>query len=121
MNYYPRHLGDYARDTAHLLMIEHGAYNLLLDRYYATEEGIPDDQKYRVTRARTPVEKQAVDSVLKEFFTLKEGVWVKNRVLEEIDKANKKISAAKTNGMRGGRPKKNPVGYGWVMSIKPML
>ena len=30
MNYYERHLGDYARDTAHLSMMEHGAYGLLL-------------------------------------------------------------------------------------------
>ncbi len=30
MNYYERHLGDYAKDTAHLTMIEHGAYTLLL-------------------------------------------------------------------------------------------
>ena len=36
MNYYERHLGDYARDTGHLSMLEHGAYSLLLDRYYAT-------------------------------------------------------------------------------------
>ncbi len=25
MNYYERHLGDYAKDTAHLSMLEHGA------------------------------------------------------------------------------------------------
>ena len=44
VNYYERHLGDYARDTAHLTMVEHGAYTLLLDRYYATESPIPADQ-----------------------------------------------------------------------------
>lgn len=107
MNYYERHLGDYAKDTAHLSMLEHGAYGLLLDRYYATECGIPADQAHRLARARTKEEKQAVDSVLDEFFTLTDGVWVNNRASDEITKAQSKIKAAQENGKRGGRPKTN--------------
>ena len=110
MNYYERHLGDFVRDTAHLSMTEDGAYNRLLDRYYATETGIPADQAHRVARARSKEEKLAVDVVLAEFFTLKDGVWVKGRVEEEISKAQVKIKAAQDNGKRGGRPKKEPVG-----------
>lgn len=106
MNYYERHLGDYARDTAHLSMLEHGAYNLLLDRYYATEQGLPADQAHRLARARTEEEKAAVDAVLGEFFTLTDGLWIKNRVEEEIEKANKSIEAARVNGKKGGRPRK---------------
>ena len=106
MNYYERHLGDYAKDTAHLTMIEHGAYSLLLDRYYGTEQGIPADQAHRVARARTREEKQAVDAVLGEFFTLVDGVWINQRAEEEIVKAQAKIKAAQENGKSGGRPKK---------------
>lgn len=84
MNYYERHLGDYVKDTAHLTMLEQGAYNLLLDRYYGTETGIPADQVYRVTRASTKQEKAAVNSVLKEFFKLKAGTWIKDRCDQEI-------------------------------------
>ena len=84
MNYYERHLGDYARDTAHLSLLEHGAYTLLLDRCYATERGIPADQAHRVARARTREEKAAVDAVLAEFFTLADGVWTNRRVVTEI-------------------------------------
>jgi uncharacterized protein YdaU (DUF1376 family) len=72
MNYYERHLGDYARDTAHLSILEHGVYTLLLDRYYATEQPIPADQAHRVARARSREEKAAVDAVLSEFFVLEE-------------------------------------------------
>ncbi len=79
MNYYERHLGDYARDTAHLSMLEHGAYNLLMDRYYATESGIPADQVHRAARARSRDEKAAVDAVLAEFFTLVDGAWRQRR------------------------------------------
>lgn len=107
MNYYERHLGDYARDTAHLSMLEHGAYSLLLDRYYATEAGIPADQAHRLARARTKEEKQAVDAVLSEFFELVDGIWINKRAEEEIAKAQTRINAAKENGKRGGRPKKN--------------
>lgn len=118
MNYYERHLGDYARDTAHLSMLEHGAYTLLLDRYYATEQGLPADQVHRLARARTREERSAVDSVLSEFFTLSNGLWVKNRVQEEIDKANKSIEAARVNGKKGGRPKK-PNGFSQETQEKP--
>ncbi len=107
MNYYERHLGDYARDTAHLSMLEHGAYNLLLDRYYATEAGIPEDQAHRLARARTKEERQAVDAVLGEFFELVDGIWINHRAEEEIAKAQTRIKAAKENGKRGGRPRTN--------------
>jgi len=108
VNYYERHLGDYAKDTAHLSMLEHGAYTLLLDRYYSTEQGIPADQAHRVARARTREEKAAVDAVLAEFFTLSDDTWVNNRAEEEIPKALARINAAQSNGKKGGRPKKNP-------------
>lgn len=106
MNYYERHLGDYAKDTAHLSMMEHGAYNLLLDRYYATEVGIPEGQAHRVARARSKEEKQAVDVVLDEFFELVDGVWINNRTESEIAKFRRKSDAARENGKKGGRPKK---------------
>lgn len=108
MNYYEHHLGDYAKDTAHLSMLEHGAYRLLLDRYYATEQGIPADQAHRLARARTREEREAVDTVLSEFFVLKDGVWRNGRADEEVAKAQIKITAAQENGKKGGRPKKNP-------------
>lgn len=106
MNYYERHLGDYAKDTAHLSILEHGVYSLLLDRYYGTEQGIPASQAYRVSRARTDDEKAAVDVVLDEFFELVDGVWINRRAEEEIAKAKMKIKAAQENGKKGGRPKR---------------
>ena len=120
MNYYERHLGDYARDAGHLTMLEHGAYSILMDRYYATEQGIPADKAHRLCGARTEEERQAVDSVLADFFTLQDGLWVKARIEREIADARVRIAAAQKNGRLGGRPKgsgnqkepsNNPVGY----------
>lgn len=119
MNYYERHLGDYAKDTAHLSMLEHGAYSLLLDRYYGTEAGIPESQAHRVARARSKEEKQAVDDVLAEFFILADGVWINQRAEEEIAKAHVKINAAKENGKKGGRPKKQSPGSENETQTKP--
>ena len=110
MNYWERHIGDYARDAGHLSMLEHGAYTMLLDRYYSTERAIPADQAHRICRARTKEERAAVDAVLNEFFTLTDGLWVNGRAEREVAKAQTKIEAARTNGARGGRPKKNPEG-----------
>lgn len=104
MNYYQHHLGDYAKDTSHLTMLEHGAYRLLLDRHYGSEQGIPEDQAYRVSHARTRDERLAVDAVLKEFFVLNDGLWINKRAALEIQIAQSKISASKANGKKGGRP-----------------
>ena len=84
MNYYERHLGDYAKDTGHLSLLEHGVYTILLDRYYSTEAGIPADKAYRLARARTDEEMAAVDCVLEEFFTLEDGTWTHGRCEEVI-------------------------------------
>jgi uncharacterized protein YdaU (DUF1376 family) len=105
VNYYERHLGDYARNAGHLSMLEHGAYTCILDRYYTTEAGIPAGQVFRLTRAMTAAERKAVDSVLREFFRLVDGVWVNDRCDQEIAKAQTKIKAARENGKLGGRPK----------------
>jgi uncharacterized protein YdaU (DUF1376 family) len=125
VNYYERHLGDYAKDAGHLSMLEHGAYSLLLDRYYTTEQPIPQGQAYRICRARTRDERAAVDTVLAEFFVLIDGAWTNGRADREITKMQAKVKAAQENGKRGGRPKRtkeepseNPVGSDWVTQTK---
>lgn len=106
MHYYQRHLGDYARDAGHLSMLEHGAYSLLLDRYYATEKPIPEAEVYRVTRAGDRAARAAVDAVLREFFTLTDGAWRHNRCEQEIAEFSIFIEKQKANGRRGGRKPK---------------
>lgn len=105
MNYYERHLGDYAKDTGHLTMLQHGAYTLLIDKYYSRESGLPAEFVYDWAKAQTDAERQAVDSVLRQYFRLEDGVWVKNRIETEIAKAQLRIEVARSNGRRGGRPR----------------
>lgn len=105
MNYYERHLGDYAKDAGHLSMAEHGAYTLLLDRYYATEMPIPADLVYRVAHARSGGERACVDRVLAEFFILSDGVYINKRAGLDIVRYEKSRTASVENGKLGGRPK----------------
>lgn len=84
MNHYPRHIGDYLKDTSHLSLLEHGAYARLLDVYYTREGPIPADQATRLTGARTREERAAVGAVLAEFFVLDGDEWRQKRADEEI-------------------------------------
>lgn len=68
MNYYKRHLGDYAKDTGWLTTYQHGVYALLLDWYYSNERPIPLDLVYRIVKARSGPERRAVDEVIAAFF-----------------------------------------------------
>ena len=88
MNWYPRYYGDYSRDTAHLTLAEHGAYNVLLDHYYATGP-LPDDigLLMRICRAFEDHERTAVKSVADKFFPVNGDQLRHNkRADQEIDK-----------------------------------
>ncbi|SEK61413.1 YdaU family protein [Nitrosovibrio tenuis] len=108
MNYYERYCGDYQRDTAHLSLAEHGAYTMLLDTYFSVERPLPSDltSLYRVCRAMTRLEQQAVMAVAEQFFPISEvdGLRHNQRADREIAKARPKIEAARINGRKGGRP-----------------
>jgi uncharacterized protein YdaU (DUF1376 family) len=106
MNYYKRHLGDYAKDAGHLSLVEHGAYTLLLDKLYASEKAIPEADAYRVTHAVSRPEREAVDAVLREFFFLDGDGWMHVRVREELDRAAERADQNRINGKSGGRPRK---------------
>ena len=69
MNYYRRFPGDYLRDTRRLNLLQHGAYTLLLDHLYATEERIATEQDaFRICQAATEEERWAVSTILTDFF-----------------------------------------------------
>lgn len=84
MNYYKRHIGDYAAKAGHLSMLEHGAYGLLMDAYYNREEGPTRAEAIRLARARSTDEVAAVDAVLAEFFTESNGRYTQRRIEDEL-------------------------------------
>lgn len=86
MNYFELHIGDYAEATAHLTFVEDAAYIRLMRKYYATEKALPADLKavQRLVAARTKEEREAVETVLNEFFTLQDDGWHNARCDAEI-------------------------------------
>lgn len=86
MNFYKHHIGDYAQATAHLSFVEDAAYSRMLRKYYAEEKPLPADTKavQRLVAARTKEEREAVETVLQEFFTLQADGWHNKRADAEL-------------------------------------
>lgn len=86
MNFYKHHLGDFMRDTSHLSILEEGVYRRLIDQYYIRESALPADPRllYKLARAMSKDERQAVDDVAAEFFTKIDGLLHHKRCDEEI-------------------------------------
>lgn len=105
MIYYRRYIQDYIAATHRLTILEHGAYNLLLDYYYADEKPLPadKDELYLLVRAMTAQDRKAVDKVLERYFTLREDGYHNDRADHEIEVSK----TARCNGKAGGRPPKN--------------
>lgn len=68
MKFYKRFPGDITIKTGDLSLTEFGAYDRLLDWYYANERPIPGAEVYSITGARTRAEREAVDRVLGRCF-----------------------------------------------------
>ena len=90
MNYYEHHIGDYAEATAHLTFVEDAAYSRLIRKYYAAEKPMPADLKavQRLVGARSKDEREAVQTILEEFFDLREDGWHNARCDAEIKAYN---------------------------------
>lgn len=114
MKFYSRYPGDIGIKTGHLTPAEFGAYDRLLDHYYATEKPIEPKRVYGIVRCQTAADRAATDAVLAEFWTLTDDGWVQDRADEVIAQARPRIEAARANGRKGGRPpgsSKKPTGF----------
>lgn len=85
MNFYMRHLGDWLRKTAHLTMLEDGAYNRMVDWCYTHERPLPLDERecMKIARAASRHEREAAKRVLHEFFSIQADGWHQSRIDKE--------------------------------------
>ena len=125
MPYWKRYPLDYAMDTAHLTLAEHGAYTKLLDRYYLDGKLTGDRARlYVICACRTEDERAAVDRVVADYFTPCEDGLRQERVEREIaeyqafrasrsragEKGSESRAAAKERRPRiNGTPKADPL------------
>lgn len=103
--WYAHYPGDYARDTAHLSLVQHGAYRLMLDHYYATAAPLPADVAalYRICRAFDEAERKAVDFVVSQFFDLRADGFHNGRADIELARRaeqHERLSNAAKKAMR---------------------
>jgi uncharacterized protein YdaU (DUF1376 family) len=104
MHYYQFNIGDYLKHTTHLSPIEDITYRRLLDMYYDTEQPIPTDIPWVSRRLR--IEAGIVKSILNEFFVYTENGYKNHRADAEIAAYHGFLQKQKSNGIKGGRPKK---------------
>ena len=100
MHYFQHNIADYRKDTMHLSLLEHGCYRQLLDQYYLNEQPLPLDldNLMRVICARSEDEKQAIQNVLKDFFTETEAGFVQRRADDEIKFYHDRVDQAAKAG-----------------------
>lgn len=109
MNYYKRHIGDYAAKAGHLTPLEHGVYSLILDAYYNREEAPTRAEAMRWARARSKDEVAAVEVVLSEFFNEADGRFMQPRVEEELSAFRSRQETNRQLGARGGQAKRKRI------------
>lgn len=109
MNWYPRYFGDYMKKTSHLSLAEHGAYVVLLDHYYGTEQPLQADVTalIRVCRAFDQAEQKAVESVCNQFFPIGlDGLRHNKRADAEIAKGRAISGVRSSAGAKGAKARK---------------
>jgi uncharacterized protein YdaU (DUF1376 family) len=108
VDWYKHYLTDYDGDTAHLSWDEDMAYMRLLRAYYRLERPLPKDPAtvYRLCRATTRTQKEAVSRVLHEFFHELDDGWHNRRANKEIAAYRTQCAINQRVGRLGGRPKK---------------
>jgi uncharacterized protein YdaU (DUF1376 family) len=105
LNYFPLHIGDYLKDTAHLTPLEHGVLFRLMTVYYAREAPIAKAEAARVIGVRTKEERQALDDVVAEFFTVDGEHLRQSRCDREIRQyQDKQRKAAASANARWNKP-----------------
>jgi len=105
LRWYAHELEKYAKKTAHLTILQHGAYRLLLDHIYRTGGPLPADLPsiHRVCRAESKADKQAISFVLAEFFKLHADGWHNKTADEELQKAAALTEKKSQAGQSGNR------------------
>jgi uncharacterized protein YdaU (DUF1376 family) len=113
LHYYKFNIAEYRKDTVHLSRLEHSIYRDLIDWYYLDEKPIPKETQSvsRRLRLASDQETNALVSVLQDFFVWTDEGWRHKRIDQEINEYHGTCETNRVNGRKGGRPKKNPVGY----------
>ena len=90
MDSYSHNIPEFQLETLHLSALDRGIYHALLSHSYLTESPLPNDRDvlFRVCRAMTSDEQDAVFRMLNEFFVEDPGGWEHPRVKAAIKQSS---------------------------------
>lgn len=114
MKYWERWIGDWKRDTAHLPLIERGAYSELLDHLYASDSPelpLSIEETYRIAGAITKEEQAAVKNVVERFFPAGKNARAEREIKRRLDYVEKQRVFAIKRWHPDAHPDTNPHGY----------
>lgn len=108
MNYYPFHIGDFRSGTVNMSRHARWIYRDMLDIYYDSEKPLPLDLDLLCDQvgAESEDERRIVERHLRFKFTKTEEGYRHDICDQVIADYHVKAETAKTNGKKGGRPKK---------------
>jgi uncharacterized protein YdaU (DUF1376 family) len=106
----PLYVGDYLSDASHLTTLQHGAYLLLLMKYWRDAAPLPDDDRKLARIAHlTDDDWRSIRDDIADFFQLNgDGFWRHKRVEKELQTAKERIEQARKAGRASGQARKNP-------------
>jgi uncharacterized protein YdaU (DUF1376 family) len=108
MNYYPFHIGDFRSGTVNMTRHARWIYRDMLDIYYDREEPLSLDLDVLCEQigAESEEERRIVERHLRFKFTKTDSGYRHAICDQVITDYHTKAETAKTNGKKGGRPKK---------------
>jgi uncharacterized protein YdaU (DUF1376 family) len=95
MHYYKKNIGDYHKKAGRLNMLQHGAYNQLIDSCYDRERFPTEEEAIDWVWASTTDEVEAVKFVLAKFFIDESGVFVQKRIKSDLAQYHKNADTNK--------------------------
>jgi uncharacterized protein YdaU (DUF1376 family) len=109
LNYYKRHIGDYAKKAGRLSILQHGVYTQLIDACYDREAFPTRDEAIDWVWASSTAEVEALDFVLRKFFTLNDGHFVEKSIEADLaayrakSEMNTRIAHERETARKAGR------------------
>lgn len=102
LTFFPVVMDDYRADTLHLTTLQHGAYFLIMLRYFEIQQPLPEVEVCRASLL-DPTQWEAERSVLAAFFIIEDQLWRHKRIERDLHKMRMTSKARARNGAKGGK------------------
>jgi uncharacterized protein YdaU (DUF1376 family) len=107
------YVAEYLADTTHLNAEQHGAYLLLLMNYWQRGKPLPDlNDRLAIVARSLPDRWNELRTVLAEFFEIRDGFWIHNRMERDLERVKGVSEAGKKAGIASGKARREKTSNG---------